>query len=94
MLATLFSKVAGLRFVTLSKRPPTSVFSFENCETFKNTYFHRTLPVTASDFSGNLQIFKNFFKKILIFKSVFYELLPLKLSVTLPEIFLKEDMFY
>ena len=44
-----------------------------------NTYFYRTLPVAASDFSGNMQIFK---------RSVFYESLPLKLPVTFPENFL------
>ena len=79
MLESHFNKVAGLRFVTLLKKPPTQVFSCEICETFKNTYFHRTLPVAASDFSGNMQIFK---------KSVFYESLPLKLPVTFPENFL------
>ena len=79
MLESLLNKVAGLRFVTLLKNPPTQVFSCEICETFKNTYFHRTLPVAASDFSGNMQIFK---------KSVFYESLPLKLPVTFPENFL------
>ena len=78
VLESLFNKVAGLSFVTLSKKPPTQVFSCEICETFKNTYFHRTLPVAASDFSGNMQIFK---------KSVFYESLHLKLPVTFPEIF-------
>ena len=40
--------------------------------------FHRTLPVAASDFSGNLQVFK---------KGVFCESLHLKLPVTFPEIF-------
>ena len=79
MLESLFNKVAGLRFVTLLKKPPTQVFSCEICETFKNTYFHRILPVVASDFLGNLLIFK---------KSVFYESLSLKLPVTFPEKFL------
>ena len=79
MLESLLNKVAGLRFVTLLKNPPTQVFSCEICETFKNTYCHKTLTVAASDFSGNLQIFK---------KSVFYESLPLKLPVAFPEKFL------
>ena len=79
VLESLFNKVAGLSFVTLLKKPPTQVFSYEICETFKNTYFHRTLALAASDFSGNMQIFK---------KSVFYESLPLKLPVTFPESFL------
>ena len=79
VLDSLFNKVAGLSFVTLSKKPPTQVFSCEICETFKNTYFHRILPVVASDFLGNLLIFK---------KSVFYESLSLKLPVTFPEKFL------
>ena len=76
MLESLFNKVAGLRFVTLLKKPPTQVFSCEICETFKNTYFHSTLPLAASDFWENMQIFK---------KSVFYKLLPLKIPVTFPE---------
>ena len=76
MLESLFNKVAGLSFVTLSKKPPTQVFSCEICETFKNTYFHRILPVVASDFLGNSLIFK---------KSVFYESLPLKLPVIFSE---------
>ena len=37
------------------------MFSCEICKTFKNTYFHRTFPVAASDFSGNLQIFRRAF---------------------------------
>ena len=64
MLESLFNEVVGLRFVTLLKKLQTQVFSCEICETFKNTYFHRTLPVATSDFSRNSQIFK---------KSVFYE---------------------
>ena len=51
-LESLFNKVAGVSFVTLSKKPPTQVFSCEICETCTNTYFHRKLPVVASDFSG------------------------------------------
>ena len=87
VLESLFNKVAGLRFVTLLKKPPTQVFSCEICETFKNTYFHRILPVAASDFLGNSLIFK---------KSVFYESLSLKLPVTFPEKFLWKyfSMFY
>ena len=87
MLESLFNEVAGLRFVTLLKKLQTQVFSCEICETFKNTYFHRVLPVATSDFSRNSQIFK---------KSVFYESLPLKLPVTFRETFLWKyvSMFY
>ena len=79
MLESRFNKVPDLRFVTLFKKPPTQVFSCEICETFNNTYFHRTFPVAASDFLGNSLIFK---------KSVFYESLPLKLPVIFSENFL------
>ena len=77
-LESLFNKVPGLKFVTLLKKPPAQVFSCEICETFKNTYFHRTLPVAASVFLRNMQIFK---------KTFFYESLPLKLPAAFPEIF-------
>ena len=53
-----FNKAAGRRFVTLFKRASNAdLFSCEICDTFKNNYFRRTLPVAvvlylfaASDF--------------------------------------------
>ena len=32
------------------KKSPTQVFSSENCEIFKNTYFEKHLQAAASDF--------------------------------------------
>ena len=44
---SFFNKVAGLRPVTLLKK--TQVFSCEFCEISKNTFFHRTHMVAASE---------------------------------------------
>ena len=44
-----FDKFAGLRPVILLKRSPTQVFSSEFCEIFKNTFFHTTPSVDASE---------------------------------------------
>ena len=35
----------------IKNETPAQVFSFEFCETFKNTFFYSTPPVTASVFS-------------------------------------------
>ena len=37
-----------LRLATLLKETPTTVFSCEFCEIFKNTFFHKAPPVAAS----------------------------------------------
>ena len=48
MLESPFNKVAGLKkSVTLLKRDPSAVFSYEICEIFKNTFFCGALPVAA-----------------------------------------------
>ena len=46
MLESLFNKVAA---ATLLKRDSSTVFSYEICEIFKNTYFEEHLQTTASD---------------------------------------------
>ena len=43
-----FNKVAGLRPATFKKETLVQVFSYEFCEIFKNTFFHRTPSVAAS----------------------------------------------
>ena len=51
MLESLVNKVAGLQAfspATLLKRDPTQLFSCKHCETFKSSFFYRTLPVLAS----------------------------------------------
>ena len=88
MLESLFNKVAGLRFVTLLKKPPTPVFSCEICETFKNTYFQKRLRWL-------LPIFREIFK--FLRRASFFKIsLPLKLQVTFPEHFLRKyvNMLY
>ena len=48
----LFNKIAGLRPTTLLKKETLGqVFSSEFCEISKNTFFHRTPLVAASDMS-------------------------------------------
>ena len=49
MLEFLFNKVLGLRPLTLSEKTPTQVFSCEDFENFKNTYFEKHLGTTASE---------------------------------------------
>ena len=46
VLEYLFNNVAGLKN---QKETPTLAFSCESCEIFKNTFFYRTPPVTASE---------------------------------------------
>ena len=48
MLESLFNKVASLCIQRCQKVTPTQVFSSENCEIFKNTFFYRTPLVAAS----------------------------------------------
>ena len=45
MLESLFKKLAGLRLATLFKKTPIQVFFHE---IFKNIFFNRTPPLTAS----------------------------------------------
>ena len=47
------------------------MFSCKICKTFKNTYFHRTLSVAASDFWGNLQMFRRVFFILFTNSSIF-----------------------
>ena len=77
MLESLFNKLAALRFATLLKRDSNAGVSCEICKTFKNIFFYRTLPASASGLLGNFQIFM----------SVLSESLLPKLPVTFPEIF-------
>ena len=86
MLESFFNKAAGRRFVTLFKRASNAdLFSCEICDTFKNNYFRRTLPVAVV-----LYLFaaSDFFWKFESVYNVFYELLPLKLPVTFPKNFI------
>ena len=48
---SFFNKVAGLKLATLFKKSLSlaQVFSCEFCEISKNTFFHRTPPVAASE---------------------------------------------
>ena len=48
MLESLFKKLAGLRLATLFKKTPIQVFFHEFSEIFKNIFFNRTPPLTAS----------------------------------------------
>ena len=45
---SFFNKVAGSAWNFIKKEAPAQVFSFEFCEIFKSTFFHRRPPVTAS----------------------------------------------
>ena len=50
VLESLFNKVVCLNACNLIKKEtPTQMFSCENCETFKNTFFYRTPLVVASE---------------------------------------------
>ena len=42
-------KLQAFRLVTLLKRDPTQVLSYEYCEIFKSTYFQEHLRATASN---------------------------------------------
>ena len=46
-LGLFFKKFQSFRPATL-KETPAKVFSCEYCKIFKNSFFHRTLPVAAS----------------------------------------------
>ena len=48
---SLFNKVAGLACNVIKKETLAQVFSSEFCEISKNIFFHRPLPVAASDIS-------------------------------------------
>ena len=51
-----FNKVAGLRSATLLKKECLAqVFSYKFFEMFKNTFFHRTLSVAASENAKTLE---------------------------------------
>ena len=54
-LYSAFLKPEACNFI--KKEPPTQLFSYEFCETFKNTFFHRTPPVAASGFSFDFSSF-------------------------------------
>ena len=45
------------------KETPTQVFSCEYCKIFKNSFFHRTTPVAASDYLLQKIVFKPFLEK-------------------------------
>ena len=46
-----FAKFTGKHLCNfINKETPTQVFSCEFCEIFKNTVFHRTLPLDATGF--------------------------------------------
>ena len=49
-------KLQAWRPATLLKKTPTQVFSFEICESFKNTLFYRTLPVAASEQTQEISV--------------------------------------
>ena len=51
MPESLFNKVAGLACNVIKKETLAQVFSSEFCEISKNIFFHRPLPVAASDIS-------------------------------------------
>ena len=61
MLEFFFDKVAGLRLATLLKETPTQVFSYEYCETFKNTYFGKHLRTAASYFLSKTSFYSSKF---------------------------------
>ena len=48
-LESLFNKVVDLRPATLLKKSLQHIFSCENCEIFKNTFFHRTTLLAACE---------------------------------------------
>ena len=51
MPESLFNKVADLACNVIKKETLAQVFSSEFCEISKNIFFHRPLPVAASDIS-------------------------------------------
>ena len=56
VLEYLFNKVATL----LKRDSSAGFFSYEVCKIFKNTFFHRTPPVAASEFKPVLVIEQGF----------------------------------
>ena len=49
-LSLFFNRVAGLRSATIKKETLAQVFSCEFCEISKNTFFHKTPLVAASEY--------------------------------------------